>query len=589
MASRPDGVTLARSRGNLRLGRRRWLLSLFSLAAPRYLASAQKAESGQVKFVDVAGQAGLTAMNFNGGDKSKSYIIESTGSGIAFFDYNNDSFADVFMVNGSRLGSFPPGMQPSNHLYRNNGNGTFTDVTEAAGLVHSGWGQGVCVGDYDNDGWLDLFVTYYGGNILYHNNQGKNFTDVTEAAGLSTGGKSNYSTGCAFVDYDRDGWVDLFVSNYVDFEMQHVPPRGSANCRWKGVPVFCGPKGLPLSRNHLYHNNRNGTFTDASNAAGINSGNQGYAFSVLTGDFRNCGWPDIYVASDSTPSLYYRNNKDGTFQEVGLEIGVAYSDAGIGQAGMGLTAGDYTCNGFLDIFKTNFIDDEPNLYKNDRDGTFTDVFYQAIGERHTEFMRWGDGFIDYDNDGWKDIFQANGHVYPEVEAAYPHETYRQRKILYHNRGDGTFEDVSRTTGPGLLLKRSSRGVAFADFDNDGDIDAVINNQNDPLTLLRNDGGNRLHWIGIQTIGTKSNRAGIGTRIRVVTGTHCQIDEVRSGGSYISQSDLRVHFGLGNFSRIDILELRWPSGVVDRIRGLAADHFVTVKEGVGIVNRFQASG
>ncbi len=524
-------------------------------------------------------------MDFNGGDRSKQYIIESTGSGIAFFDYNNDGYADIFMVNGSRLEGFPPGEEPINHLYRNNGDGTFTDVTRKAGLVHSGWGQGVCAGDYDNDGWLDLFVTYYGKNVLYHNNRGKNFTDVTDLAGVTTKDEWNYSTGCAFVDYDRDGWLDLFVSNYADFDIHRTPPLGSdANCRWKGVPVFCGPKGLPLSRNRLFHNNRDGTFTDVSDFAGITRGNRGYGFSVLTADFRNCGWPDIYVACDSTPSLYYLNNKDGTFQEVGLEAGVAVSNNGFEEAGMGVSAGDFNHDGLFDIFKTNFIDDTPNLYRNNGDGTFTDVFYQAIGPRNMHFMGWGCGFFDYDNDTWADIFQANGHVYPEVESQYPEEPYRQRSILYHNRGNGTFEDVSLESGPGILLRRVGRGAAFADFDNDGDLDIVINNQNDRPTLLRNDGGNRLHWIGIKTIGTKSNRAGIGTRARVVTGQVAQIDEVRSGGSYISQNDLRLHFGLGDATRVDLVEVSWPSGIVDRIHGLGVDQFIAVQEGKGVVSR-----
>jgi hypothetical protein len=555
-----------------------WLARLASNAA-------NTTNRPRARFVDVAQSSGLNARNVNGGDKTKSYIVESTGSGIAFFDYNNDGYQDIFMVNGSAVQSFAVEDQPTNHLFRNNRNGTFTDVTKEAGLVHSGWGQGVCAGDYDNDGWLDLFVTYYGKNVLYHNNGDGTFSDVTDKAGLATTSAVNYSTGCGFVDYNRDGLLDLFVANYTDLDLNQTPLRGSSSaCRWKGVAVFCGPKGLPLSRNHLYRNNGHGTFTDVSQAAGIWAGNRGYAFSVLTADLRNCGWPDIYVACDSTPSLLYRNNRDGTFTEIGLPAGVAYSDAGIAQAGMGLAAGDYDGDGFLDIFKTNFMDDTSNLYRNNSDATFTDVIFRVGGGHNTKFLGWGTGFFDYDNDGWADVFVANGGVYPEVESQYPDEPYRQRKILYHNRRDGTFEDVSLDSGTGILLARSSRGVAFADINNDGSVCIVINNQNDFPTLLRNELPTPHHWIEIKTIGTRSNRAGIGARVKVVSGSHSQIDEVRSGGSYISQNDLRLHFGLGDKTSVDLLELRWPSGITDQIRNLPADSIVTVKEGAGVVER-----
>ena len=535
-----------------------------------------------VKFVDVARSSGLFVMNVNGAAEKKTYIIESTGSGIASFDYNNDGYPDIFIVNGTTLDAAQGAKRPISHLLRNNRDGTFTDVTRGSGLDHSGWGQGVCVGDYDNDGWLDLFVTYYGTNVLYHNNGDGTFSDVTRRSGLTLD-HMNYSTGCAFLDYDRDGRLDLFVASYVDFDLNHAPlPGSSSTCRWKSVPVYCGPRGLPVSRSHLFHNKGDGTFADVSERAGIWNGNQGYGFAVVAADLWNRGWPDIFVACDSTPSLLYRNNTDGTFSEVGVTAGVAYSDAGVPQAGMGAAVGDYDNDGYLDIFKTNFVGDISDLFHSNHDGTFDNLIFQAGGGQNRQFLGLGVGFIDYDNDGWKDIFIANGHMYPETEAKDPDERYRQRKILYHNLGNGRFRDVSLESGPGILLKKCSRGVAFADFDNDGNMDVVINNINDFPTLLKNEGGNRNHWIEIKTVGTKSNRAGIGTRVEVVTGGHAQVDEVRSGGSYLSQSDLSLHFGVGRETKIDLLDLRWPSGMVDQVRNLAADRVITVKEGVGVI-------
>jgi enediyne biosynthesis protein E4 len=531
-------------------------------------------------FVDVAKDSGLTALNYNGGSSRKPYIIESTGSGIGVFDYNNDGYPDIFMVNGTRLERLGSPL-PSDHLFRNNRNGTFTDVTQQAGLERTGWGQGVCVGDYDNDGWLDLFVTYYGGNVLYHNNGDGTFTDVTKKAGLTL--DHNYSTGCAFLDYNRDGFVDLFVASYVQYDLKNAPiPGSSSTCLWKGIPVFCGPRGLPFASNHLYRSNRDGTFTDVSAEAGIGRATRGYGFSVLTADLWNRGWPDIYVACDSSPSLLYRNDRNGTFSEVGVLAGVAYSDAGIPQAGMGVAAGDYDGDGFLDIFKTNFIDDTSDLYHNNGDGTFTNTIFQAGCGMNRKFLGWGVAFFDYDNDGWEDVLIANGHVYPEVEAQYPDEPYRERKLLYHNLGNGRFQDVSRESGPGIMRKRSGRGLAVADFDNDGGLEAVINNQNDPPTLLRNLVRNKNHWIKIRTVGTRSNRAGIGTRAKIRAGGRSQIADVLSGGSYLSQNDLRLHFGLGSSTTVESLELAWPSGTVDRLRNLPADRIITVKEGAGLV-------
>ncbi|PYV07773.1 MAG: RNA-binding protein, partial [Acidobacteria bacterium] len=450
--------------------------------------------------------------------------------------------------------------------------------------ARSGWGQGVCAGDYDNDGFDDLFVTYYGQpNALYHNNGDGTFTDVTANSGLGRSGR-NWSTGCAFLDYDRDGKLDLFVAGYVDFDPASAPlPGSNSNCLWKGVAVFCGPRGLPTAKPHLYHNQGDGTFADVSFRAGILKAGDCYGLGVLTADFENIGWPDIYVACDSTPSLYFHNNTNGTFTERGVEAGVAYNEDGLEQAGMGVSAADYDGDGLLDIFKTNFDDDVPDLYRNEGDGTFTFRTFDSKLGSNLKFLSWGGGFFDYDNDGWPDIFIATGHVYPELEThGHPESPYRQRNLLYHNTGDGTFEDVTSIAGPGLELRRSGRGVAFADIDNDGDLDIVVNNQNDPPTLLRNDGGNQNHWVSVRTVGTKSNRDGIGARIVLEAGGRRQISEVRSGGSYLSHSNLRVHFGLGRATEIDWLEVRWPSGMVDKLVSLPADRFLVVQEGKGVV-------
>lgn len=539
----------------------------------------------QIQFTDATHQAGLNVVVVNGGESTKKYIFESTGSGIASFDYDQDGFCDIFLVNGSRLEGFSSAPAPSNYLFRNSGHGTFADVTEAAGLTRSGWGQGVCVGDYDNDGFDDLFVTYFGSpNVLYHNNGNGTFTDITGHAGLSLPGR-NWSTGCAFLDYDRDGKLDLFVANYVDLDLASAPlPGSSRTCLWKGVAVFCGPRGLPFSRNHLYRNNGNATFTEVSASAGIFKANDCYGLGVATADFGNRGWPDIYVACDSSASLFYRNNGEGTFTERGVEAGVAYNEDGLEQAGMGVSVADYNSDGFLDILKTNFEDDVTSLYKNEGDGTFTFSTHDAKLGFNLKYLSWGGGFFDYDNDGWSDIFIANGHVYPELQSHnHPESPYRQRNLLYHNARNGTFNDVSSIGGPGLQLRRSGRGVAFADFDNDGDLDVAVNNQNDSPTLLRNNGGNKNHWLSVRLVGTLSNRDGIGARIAILAGGRRQIAEIHSGGSYLSQNDLRVHFGLGQAPKVDRLEIHWPSGLVDTIRDLEPDRRIDVREGKGRVS------
>jgi len=531
-----------------------------------------------VRFVDIAEKAGLTMQNVFGGVTTKKYIIETTGTGIAILDYDNDGWPDIFIVNGTTLQGFPAGKGPSNHLYRNNHDGTFRDVTAQAGLSVTGWGQGVCVGDYDNDGWDDLYVTYYGRNRLYHNERGV-FHEVAEKAGVAGSGKS-WGTGCAFVDYDRDGLLDLVVANYVDFDLATAPAPGEmATCIWKGVPVMCGPRGLPGSKNILYHNRGNGTFEDVTVKAHIDQTNGHYAFSVSTLDYDGDGWPDIYVACDSTPSILYHNNHDGTFTDQAVIAGAAYNEDGREQAGMGSSIADYDGDGRLDIFKTNFSDDTSTLYHNQGDGTFSDATFSAGLGLYTQYLGWGTMFFDFDNDGWPDLILANGHVYPEVDKYHLGSNYEEPRILYHNNGNGTFSEV-RSPGPGITSPISSRGLAVGDLWNDGRISVVVSNMNAIPSLLVNETRYPNHWVAFKTVGTTSNRDGISARITVRAGKRLLVDEVRSGSSYISNSDMRVHFGLGSATKVDSVEVRWPSGRVEKFGDISIDHINRLKEGTG---------
>ena len=530
-------------------------------------------------FTDVAQKAGLSAPIVFGGKDTKKYIIETTGTGAAIFDYDNDGWPDIFLVNGTTLEGFPAGQGPTNHLYRNNHDGTFTDVTVKAGLNATGWGQGVCVGDYDNDGWQDLYVTYYGKNRLFHNQNGV-FTEVGEKAGVAGSGKA-WGTGCAWVDYDRDGHLDLMIANYVDFDLATAPTPGERpSCVWKGVPVMCGPRGLAGAKNILYHGRGDGTFENVTAKAHIDQTDGHYAFSVSTLDYNDDGWPDIYVACDSTPSILYRNNRDGTFTDVAVVSGAAFNEDGREQAGMGATIGDYNGDGRPDIFKTNFSDDTSTLYRNNGDGTFDDVTSAAGLGLYTKYLGWGTMFLDFDNDGWPDLLLVNGHVYPEVDKNNLGSNYEEPRILYHNLGKGNFADISASAGPGINMHASSRGLAVGDLWNDGRISAVITNLNAAPSLLVNQVRNSNHWIAIRTVGTKSNRDGIGARISVKAGARTLVDEVRSGSSYNSSSDMRVHFGLGSTTKVDSVQIRWPSGLLERFDNLPADSIQTLKEGSG---------
>jgi hypothetical protein len=549
--------------------------------ADRLIAQTAPATAPISDFKDIAGQAGLTANNVYGGVDTKKYILETTGNGVAIFDYDNDGWPDIFFVNGSRLGDSQSTDTSSNRLYHNNHDGTFTDVTKKAGLRSSGWGQGACVGDYDNDGWDDLYVTYYGKNRLYHNNHGV-FSEVAEQSGVAGYGKE-WGSGCAFLDYNRDGRVDLFVANYVQYEYAaSMAPGNTAACLWKGAPVMCGPRGLPGTVNRLYENIGEGKFADVTHTAHIDKSASKYCFSPTTLDYDDDGWPDIYVACDSAPSALYHNNRDGTFTDDAAQAGVAYNDDGREQAGMGVTIADYDGDGQLDIFKTNFSDDTPTLYHNDGSGIFSEVTIKAGLAKDMQYLGWGTMFFDFDNDGWPDLILANGHVYPEVDKFHLGSDYREPRKLYHNQGDGTFADISAQAGAGVTAPLPSRGLAVGDLWNDGHVSAVISNMNAGPSLLVNRVKSSNHWIGLRLVGTNSNHDGIGSKVTVHAGKRVLVDEVRSGSSYISQSDMRLHFGLGNISTIDSIEVRWPNGIEERFVGIAADGIRTLTEGRGTV-------
>ncbi len=565
--------------------------SAISFTAERILAQgvathkakpvARPAPSGHpfnARFVDVATSAGLTAPTIYGGVESKKYILESTGCGCAFIDYDNDGWIDIFLLCGTRIEGPPPGA--TNRLYKNNRDGTFTDVTERAGLQAAGWASGVCIGDYNNDGFEDIFCTYFGQNILYRNNGDGTFTDVTKAAGLSNE-QPRWGAGCSFLDYNRDGHLDLFVSNYIRFSIEHAPvPGENTNCNWKGIPVECGPRGLPTGRHSLYKNRGDGTFADVSVQAGIAQAKQSYGMTVVAADLDEDGWPDIYVACDSTPSLLFMNNHDGTFREEGVLRGVALSDDGEEQAGMGVGIGDYDLDGHLDLFKTHFADDANILYHNDGKGNFDDVTRSSRLGVETRYVCWGAGIVDLDNDGYPDLFMVTGNVYPEVERKLPQYANKTPRAVFRNLGNHTFEELM-DAGPGVVEAHCSRGCAFGDFDNDGDIDVLIVNLNEPPSLLRNDIRGKQNWIKVRLEGVKSNRSAIGARVLAHYGGKTQAQTVLSQSSFYSCNDPRLHFGLGSLTSAD-LDVYWPNGLHETFKRIPANQLITLREGTGPV-------
>lgn len=537
------------------------------------------ASGGVIFFEDMAARAGLRSPIVYGGETQQKYILETTGTGVAVFDYDSDGQPDIFFVNGTRLNGLS-GQQPSNLLYRNLRDGTFREVSESAGLRRSGWGQAACIGDFDNDGNTDLLVTYYGENVLYRNLGKGKFADVSESAGVQH--HNHWNSGCTFWDYDRDGDLDLFIASYVDFkDAKRLEPGSGPNCRWKGMPVMCGPMGLGMSEPVLYRNNGNGTFADVSAVSGINKAGGCYGFMPVTLDFDHDEWPDLFVSCDSTPNLLFRNNRDGTFSEIGMEAGVALNEDGKEQASMGVAVGDYDRNGFPDLLVTNFSEDTPALYRNNRDGTFTDSTYQARLGLNTQFLSWGTALVDLDHDGWRDLFIVSGHVYPEVDS-HPSETsYRQARLIYRNQGDGSFQDISAQAGPAILARKASRGLAFEDLDGDGSLEAVVVNLNDVPSLLKNRSPNLQNWIILCLEGSRSNRSALGARVQLLAGGRLQTDEVRSASSYYSSSGLRLHFGLGKESRVERMEVYWPSGTRQVFEQIAANRVISIHETQGI--------
>jgi hypothetical protein len=564
--------------------------ALFALAfLALSLAPASPQGPWTATFVDVAAKAGLRHPSIYGGVERKRFIIETNGAGVALLDVDNDGWLDALVLSGTRLEegarrdrAWPAGEAPTNRLYRNNRDGTFSDATAKSGLGRTGWASSVCAGDYDNDGWTDLFVTSYGRNALFRNRRDGTFEDATAPAGFPATG-TRWGSGCSFFDYDRDGKADLFVANYLSFDLAAAPEPGQGvNCLWKGIPVNCGPKGLPTDTNLLYHNEGGGRFKDVSEASGVAKVTGRYAMTAAAADFDGDGWIDVYVACDSTAAILYRNNRDGTFTDVAMASGVAYSEYGNPQAGMGLGVGDVDADGRLDLFKTHFADDVPALYRNLGRGLFEEVATGMGLAVQNRYVQWGGGVHDLDNDGWPDLLYVTGNVYPEIERQLKDYPHRGPRILFRNRGGASFEDVSAASGPGATTPHSSRGAAFGDFDNDGDLDVLVMNMNEPPSLLRNDLPARNAWIQVRIQGTRSDRMGLGATVTVTTGGRKEAQALLSQGSYYSVDDPRLHFGLGTAEKADRIEVRWPSGQVDALEGVAARRVVTIREGGGLV-------
>jgi hypothetical protein len=537
------------------------------------------------KLINIAKQAGLTQPTVYGLDSGSQYLAETSSGGVALFDYDGDGWLDLFIVSGTRFDNAPP--EATNRLYRNNRDGTFTDVTDKAGLRRTGWGQGVTVADYNNDGRLDLFVTYWGENALYRNNGDGTFTDVAREVGLMPKGKVEYPywfSGATFLDYDRDGHLDLFVATYTDYDLRRIPkPGANPFCNWKGVPTPCGPRGLRPGRHFLYHNLGDGTFEDVSEKSGILKSHSSFGFTAVGADLDDDGWPDILLACDSTPTLFFHNNHDGTFSEEGIERGLALNPDGQEQAGMGLALGDFNNDGILDVFKTHFADDTQGLYQGMGKGEYADVSLKSGLAVETRYISWGVGMPDLDNDGWPDIFYVTGNVYPDTERDLPAYPYRTPPMLFRNLQNGKFEQLTKEAGPALAEVHSSRGIAFGDVDNDGDIDIVVWNRNEPPSLLRNDLTSSNHWLQVRLTGVKSNRAAIGSTVTVQFSGHKQIQGVLSQSGFTSASDLRLHFGLGSAATAEVV-VRWPSGVREKFSVPGVDRVLSLIEGRGVTLR-----
>jgi hypothetical protein len=530
-------------------------------------------------FTEIARSAGLDQFTVYGGVRTNRYLLETTGCGVAVLDVDADGWLDVFLVNGTTLEGFPRTKAPISHLYRNRRDGTFEDITARSGVKQTGWGQGACAADYDNDGDDDLYVTSWGQNLLYRNRGDGTFDNVTARAGLANA-RSRWGAGCAFLDYDRDGRLDILAANYIDFDLATAPVPESGLCRYKGIPVACGPPGLRGGKNVLYRNKGDDTFEDVSERSGIMAAAGTYGLGVSTLDFDDDGWTDVYVANDSNPSTLYRNNRDGTFTDVAIKAGCAFSQDGKPQAGMGVAIGDYDRNGTMDIFKTNFAGDTSTLYANTGTGFCDDRTFPAGIGRNTRWLGWGVGFADFDLDGWLDLFLVNGHVYPEVAQLKSEAGYRQRKVVYRNQGNGRFDDVTEALGAPVTIPKAGRGAAFADLDNDGDVDVIVNNVHDTPDLYRTNAPAGRNWLTVKLAGRTSNRSAIGARIRAVAGAVAQTQEVRGGGSYYAQNDLRVHFGLGTASLVDRVDVRWPNGLEESWTNVAANRILTLTEGSG---------
>ncbi len=532
-----------------------------------------------VHFVDIIDASGIQFRHVSAPEKK--YIVESMSGGVALFDYDNDGCLDIYFTNALTVETANDPKSSRSALYRGHCDGTFTDVTEKSGLAYPGWAMGVVAADFDGDGYEDLYVTCLGPNHLYHNNGDGTFTDVTQKAGVDD---PRWSTGAAFGDYDNDGNLDLFVSNYVDFKLSDLPEFGKGKfCQYRGVPVQCGPRGLPGAGDSLFHNNGNGTFTNVSRKAGVSDPDGRYGLGVVWADVDDDGWQDLYVANDSGPNFLYHNNHDGTFTEMGFLAGVAVGEDGNEQGSMGVALGDYLHTGRLAFFVSNFADEYDALYRQDTPQMYTDVsFPSGVAKPMGPYVGWGTAFLDYDNDGWPDLMVVNGHVYPQVDNVQVGTRYAQRILLFHNQGDGTFAEVAAESGAALMVPRVSRGAAFGDIDNDGGIEVVINNLDGKPTILRNDGGNWNKWITIKTVGKGRNRDALGAKVKVVSGDLVQWDQVHSGGGYLSASDLRLHFGLGKRTQVDLIEVHWPDGQAEKVQNISVNQFVTIEESKGIV-------